>query len=143
MIYSRIAGTGRYLPEKVLTNFDLEKMVDTSDEWITTRTGIKERRVLKGDDQGTSVIGIAAVNGLLEKTGTDPREIDLLICATTTPDMLFPATGKPGALVKVDPDKFDAAIGKFPHIGRTRHTHQAVNGFYHFNLRIDHRIDVG
>mgnify|MGYP000097274273 CR=1 FL=1 len=87
-----VTGIHGWVPEDVLTNQDLSTMVDTSDEWITTRTGIKERRVLKGDDQGTSVIGIAAVNGLLEKTGTDPREIDLLICATTTPDMLFPAT---------------------------------------------------
>jgi len=88
-----VTGIHGWVPEDVLTNQDLSTLVDTSDEWITTRTGIKERRVLKGDDQGTSVIGTAAVNGLLEKTGTDPREIDLLICATTTPDMLFPATG--------------------------------------------------
>ncbi len=67
-------------------------MVDTTDEWITTRTGIKERRILKGEDQGTSVLGIGAVKGLLEKTGTKAEEIDLLICATTTPDMAFPAT---------------------------------------------------
>ena len=88
-----VTGIHGWVPEDILTNQDLSAMVDTSDEWITTRTGIKERRILKGDDQGTSVIGIAAVRGLLQKTGTDPREIDLLICATTTPDMLFPATG--------------------------------------------------
>lgn len=67
-------------------------MVDTSDEWITSRTGIKERRILKGENQGTSVIGTEAVKGLLEKTNTDPSEIDLILCATVTPDMPFPAT---------------------------------------------------
>jgi 3-oxoacyl-[acyl-carrier-protein] synthase-3 len=91
-INAAITGIHAWVPEHVLTNAALSAMVDTSDEWITARTGIKERRILKGDDQGTSVIGIAAVNGLLEKTGTDPKDIDLLICATTTPDMPFPAT---------------------------------------------------
>ena len=67
-------------------------MVDTSDEWIMQRVGIKERRILKGENQGTSVMGANAVEGLLEKTGTSPDEIDLLVCATVTPDMLFPAT---------------------------------------------------
>ena len=88
-----ITGIHGWVPDHILTNQDLSGMVDTSDEWITTRTGVKERHILKGGDQGTSVIGIAAVNGLLRKTDTDPAEIDLLICATTTPDMLFPATG--------------------------------------------------
>jgi 3-oxoacyl-[acyl-carrier-protein] synthase-3 len=87
-----ITGIHAWVPDYILTNDELSKMVDTSDEWITTRTGIKERRILKGDKQGTSVIGIAAVQGLLEKTATLPQDIDLLICATTTPDMLFPAT---------------------------------------------------
>jgi 3-oxoacyl-[acyl-carrier-protein] synthase III len=91
-INAAITGIHAWVPEHVLTNAALSTMVDTSDEWITARTGIKERRILKGEDQGTSVIGIAAVNGLLEKTGTDPKEIDLLVCATTTPDMPFPAT---------------------------------------------------
>jgi 3-oxoacyl-[acyl-carrier-protein] synthase-3 len=91
-IKAAITGIHAWVPEHVLTNVALSRMVDTSDEWIMARTGIKERRILKGDDQGTSVIGIAAVNGLLEKTGTDPRDIDLLVCATTTPDMPFPAT---------------------------------------------------
>jgi 3-oxoacyl-[acyl-carrier-protein] synthase-3 len=91
-ISAAITGIHAWVPEHVLTNAALSTMVDTSDEWITARTGIKERRILKGDDQGTSVIGIAAVNGLLEKTGTDPKDIDLLIFATTTPDMPFPAT---------------------------------------------------
>ena len=68
-------------------------MLDTTDEWIVTRTGIKERRILKGENQGSSVMGIEAVKGLLEKTNTDPRDIDLLICATITPDLPTPATG--------------------------------------------------
>ncbi|MBL0713396.1 MAG: ketoacyl-ACP synthase III [Desulfosarcina sp.] len=88
-----ITGIHAWVPDYVLTNAELADMVNTNDEWITTRTGIKERRILKGEDQGTSVIGIKAVGGLLEKTGTDPLDIDLLICATITPDMLFPATG--------------------------------------------------
>lgn len=88
-----ITGIDAWVPDYVLANDELATLVDTSDDWITTRTGIKERRILKGNDQGTSVIGTAAVRGLLEKTATDPGEIDLLICATTTPDMLFPATG--------------------------------------------------
>lgn len=88
-----ITGIQGYVPDYVLTNQELETMVDTNDEWITTRTGIKERRILKGEDQGTSVIGTKAVEGLLEKTNTDPADIDLIICSTTTPDMPFPATG--------------------------------------------------
>jgi 3-oxoacyl-[acyl-carrier-protein] synthase-3 len=91
-IRAAIAGVHGYVPEYILTNTELEKMVDTTDEWITTRTGIKERRILKGDNQGSSVMGIKAVKGLLEKTHTDPRDIDLLICATITPDMPTPAT---------------------------------------------------
>ncbi|MDX1628608.1 MAG: beta-ketoacyl-ACP synthase III [Fulvivirga sp.] len=87
-----ITGVHGYVPDYVLTNKELEKMVDTSDEWITSRTGIKERRILKGEGQGTSVMASKAVEGLLEKTNTDPEEIDLLICATVTPDMLFPST---------------------------------------------------
>ena len=87
-----IKGIHGWVPDYVLTNEELTTMVDTSDEWITSRTGIKERRILKGEDQGTSVIGTHAVKGLLEKTNTDPKDIDLIICATTTPDMLFPAT---------------------------------------------------
>ena len=87
-----ITGVHGYVPDYKLTNKELETMVDTNDEWITTRTGIKERRILKGEGKGTSVIGIEAVNGVLEKTGTDPNEIDLIICATVTPDMAFPAT---------------------------------------------------
>ncbi|MGB3586563.1 MAG: beta-ketoacyl-ACP synthase III [Tunicatimonas sp.] len=87
-----ITGVGGYVPEDVLTNHDIEKMVDTSDEWILTRTGIKERRILRGKDQGTSVMGAKAAAEVLRKTNTDPAEVELLICATTTPDMIFPAT---------------------------------------------------
>lgn len=87
-----ITAVGGFLPEDKLTNADLEKMVDTTDEWIISRTGIKERRILKGENQGTSVLGIGAVNDLLAKANLDPKEIDLLICATVTGDMLFPAT---------------------------------------------------
>ncbi|MFD2203406.1 beta-ketoacyl-ACP synthase III [Shivajiella indica] len=87
-----ITGVHGWVPEYILTNRELETMVDTNDEWIVTRTGIKERRILKGENQGTSVIGINAVKGLLKKTNTDPEDIDLIICATVTPDMPFPAT---------------------------------------------------
>jgi 3-oxoacyl-[acyl-carrier-protein] synthase-3 len=87
-----ITGVHGYVPEYILTNEELEKIVDTNDEWITTRTGIKERRILKGPNQGTSVMATEAVRGLLEKTGTSPKDIDLVICATVTPDYLFPST---------------------------------------------------
>ena len=87
-----ITGVHGYVPEYILTNSELETLVDTSDEWIMTRTGIKERRILKGEMKGTSVLGVECVKGLLEKTNTDPKEIDLIICATVTPDMLFPST---------------------------------------------------
>ena len=87
-----VTGIHGYVPEYRLTNKELESLVDTNDEWIMSRTGIKERRILKGENQGTSVLGIGAVNGLLEKTGTDPLDIELIICATVTPDMPFPAT---------------------------------------------------
>ncbi|MEJ7644436.1 MAG: beta-ketoacyl-ACP synthase III [Chryseolinea sp.] len=91
-IRAAITGVGGYVPDYVLTNKELETMVDTSDEWITSRTGIKERRILKGVDQGVSVMGIAAVEQMLAKTKTDPKEIDVLIFATVTADMTFPAT---------------------------------------------------
>src|SRR5690606_7096893 len=91
-IRAAITGVGGYVPDYVLTNQELETMVDTSDEWITTRTGIRERRILKGENQGVSVMGIEAVKEMLAKTNTDPREIDLLIFATVTADMTFPAT---------------------------------------------------
>ena len=88
-----VTGIHGYVPEYRLTNQELESLVDTNDEWIMSRTGIKERRILKGENQGTSVLGVEAVKGLLEKTGTDPLDIELIICATVTPDMPFPATG--------------------------------------------------
>ncbi|MCY7349382.1 MAG: ketoacyl-ACP synthase III [Cytophagaceae bacterium] len=87
-----ITGVHGYVPDYILTNEELSTMVDTSDEWITLRTGIKERRILKGEGQGTSSMGIRAVQGLLEKTGTRPEDVDLLLCATVTPDYVFPAT---------------------------------------------------
>ena len=91
-INAAITGIQGYVPDYVLDNKELEKLVDTNDEWIVSRTGIKERRILKGENKGSSDLGIAAVNGLLKKTNTLPEEIDLLICATATPDMLFPST---------------------------------------------------
>jgi len=91
-IRAAITGIHAWVPEYRLTNQELSKMVDTSDEWIMQRVGIKERHILKGENQGTSVLGEMAVKGLLEKTNTSPEEIDLLICATITPDMAFPAT---------------------------------------------------
>jgi 3-oxoacyl-[acyl-carrier-protein] synthase-3 len=87
-----ITAVGGYVPEFVLTNQILETMVDTSDEWITSRTGIKERRILKGEGLGSSDMGVQAVKQLLEKRNLDPQEIDCVICATVTPDMVFPAT---------------------------------------------------
>lgn len=91
-IRAAITGVGGYVPDYVLTNKELETMVDTTDEWITTRTGVKERRILKGENKGVSVMAIEAVKQLLDRTGTDPREVDLIIFATVTPDMVFPAT---------------------------------------------------
>lgn len=87
-----ITAVSGFVPEDILSNADLEKMVDTTDEWITSRTGIKERHILKGEGRGTSDMGAAAVKRLLEETNTDPSEIDAVICATVTPDHLFPAT---------------------------------------------------
>ncbi len=87
-----ITGVNGYVPDYVLTNAELERMVDTNDEWITSRTGIKERHILKGEGMGSSHMGAEAVRGLLAKTNTAPNEVDLLICATVTPDFLFPAT---------------------------------------------------
>lgn len=91
-IRAAITGVGGYVPDYILTNKELETMVDTSDEWITSRTGIKERRILKGENSGVSIMGIEAVKEMLAKTGTDPKEIELLIFATVTADMTFPAT---------------------------------------------------
>ena len=91
-ILAAITGVQGYVPEYVLTNKELETMVDTSDEWITTRTGIKERRILKGEGKGTSVMGIEAARSLLKKTDTNPMDTELVICATVTPDTPFPDT---------------------------------------------------
>lgn len=87
-----ITGVGAFLPDYRLTNEELSKLVDTSDEWIMQRIGIKERRILKEEGKATSDMGAEAVKQLLKKTGTKAREIDMLICATITPDMPFPAT---------------------------------------------------
>ena len=91
-IRAAITGIHGWVPPYILTNEELATMVDTSDEWIMTRTGIRERHILKGKGLGTSDMGAEAVKGLLAKTGTSPDEIGLLICATVTPDMMFPAT---------------------------------------------------
>jgi 3-oxoacyl-[acyl-carrier-protein] synthase III len=85
-----ITGIGGYVPEDILTNEDITKMVDTSDEWITTRTGIKERHILKDKNSGASVMGIKAINQLLKKTNTKPEDVDAVICSTTTGDYVFP-----------------------------------------------------
>ena len=87
-----ITGIGAYVPEYILTNDELSKMVDTSDEWIMTRIGIKERHIIKEKGEGSSFVGAKAVKQLLEKTNTAPEEVDLVICATVTPDHQFPAT---------------------------------------------------
>lgn len=87
-----ITAVNGWVPDYVLTNAEIEKLVDTTDEWITTRTGIKERRILKGEGLGSSDMAANAVIGLLKKRGIGPEEIELVICATTTPDMQFPAT---------------------------------------------------
>lgn len=91
-ITAAITGVGAFLPEYILDNEELARMVDTSDEWIMTRIGIKERHILKGAGLGTSYMGERAVKDLLEKTNTDPADIQLVICATVTPDMFFPST---------------------------------------------------
>lgn len=91
-IRAAITGVGGYVPDYILTNHELETMVDTNDEWITTRTGIKERRILKGEGKGTSHMAAEAVKELLKKTKTDVKDIDLIIVATVTPDMPFPST---------------------------------------------------
>jgi len=91
-ITAAITAIGAYVPEDKLTNADLEKMVDTNDEWIMSRTGVKERRILKGEGKGTSDMVVPAVKLLCEKRGIQPSEIDCLIVATVTPDMLFPST---------------------------------------------------
>lgn len=87
-----ITAVGGYVPDYILTNQELEKLVETNDEWIKTRTGVEERRILKGDGKGTSDLGAPAILDLCKKRGIDPLEIDCIICCTVTPDMVFPAT---------------------------------------------------
>ena len=91
-ITAAITAVGGYVPEYKLTNKELETMVDTNDEWIRTRTGIEERRILKGVGLGSSDMAVPAVLELCKKRGIEPTAIDCLICATVTPDMVFPAT---------------------------------------------------
>lgn len=91
-IQAAITGVSGYLPDDILSNKDLEEMVETNDEWIVSRTGIKERRILKGEGLGTSYMASEAVKSLLKKTDTDPNEVDLVIVATVTPDYFFPST---------------------------------------------------
>ena len=93
MVNARISGLSSYAPDDILDNHMLSQMVDTNDEWITTRVGIKERRILKDPSKGSSFMGIKCVERLLESTGTKPEEVDLLICATSNPDYRFPSTG--------------------------------------------------
>lgn len=91
-IQAAITAVGGYVPDYILTNKELETIVDTTDEWITTRTGIKERRILKGEGKGSSDMAVEAIKNLLSKRNIKPEEIELIICATTTPDFQFPAT---------------------------------------------------
>ncbi|MDE6310151.1 MAG: ketoacyl-ACP synthase III [Muribaculaceae bacterium] len=92
MLNARISGIASYVPDDILDNEMLSKMVDTNDEWITTRVGIKERRILRQEGAGSSFMGIKAVERLLQSTGTKPEEVELLICATSNPDYRFPST---------------------------------------------------
>lgn len=91
-IHAAITAVNGWVPDYIMDNHELEKFVDTNDEWIQTRTGIKERRILKGEGKGVSDIMVPAIEGLLKKRGISASEIDLIICATTTPDFVFPAT---------------------------------------------------
>ncbi len=91
-IRAAITGVAGYVPEYVLNNAELEQMVDTTNDWILSRTGISERRILKGEGMGSSEMAVKAVNDLLAKTNTLPNDVELLICATVTPDMQFPST---------------------------------------------------
>lgn len=91
-IRAAITGVAGHLPDYILSNKELETLVDTTDEWIVSRTGIHTRHILKGADKGSSHMGAEAVKELLEKTNTNPEDVDLIVCATTTPDFIFPAT---------------------------------------------------
>ena len=115
-ITAAITAVGAYVPDYVLTNKELETMVDTNDEWIKSRTGVEERRILKGENKGVSDMGAPAVLELCKKRGIDPSEIDCIICCTVTPDMLFPATAnliahKIGAVNAFGFDLFAACSG--------------------------------
>lgn len=92
MLNARISGIASWVPDDILDNEMLSQMVDTNDEWITTRVGIKQRRILKVEGAGSSYMGVKAVQRLLESTGTKPEDIDLVICATSNPDYRFPST---------------------------------------------------
>ena len=92
MVNAKISGIASYVPDDILDNEMLSKMVDTNDEWITTRVGIKERRILKIEGEGSSYLGAKAVEKLIESTGVNPDEIELVICATSNPDYRFPST---------------------------------------------------
>ena len=92
MLRAKITGIASYVPDDILTNEALTQMVDTSDEWITTRVGIKERRILREEGTGSSDLGARALKSLIEKTGVDPKEIEVVICATSNPDYRFPST---------------------------------------------------
>ena len=94
MYSSRIVGLGHYVPENVVTNHDLSKLMDTNDEWITERTGIKERRLIQKDsDEGTATMGVKAAEMALERAGISKDDIDLVIFATLSPDLYFPGSG--------------------------------------------------
>jgi 3-oxoacyl-[acyl-carrier-protein] synthase III len=91
LIYSRIAGTGSCLPQRVVTNADLEKLVDTSDEWIAARTGIRQRHLAE-DGETTCDLAFGAATAALEAAGVDAGDVDLIVVGTTTPDLIFPPT---------------------------------------------------
>ena len=118
-ITAAITGVGLYLPDYILTNEELSTMVDTSDEWIMSHIGVKTRHILKGEGVGTSYMGARAVINLLDKAGVDPMEVDLVICATVTPDMFF----RPGGLQK-------------------RFRVRCFGGLQRFSLRTDDRCQV-
>ena len=122
MIHSRIAGTGSYLPEKVITNFDLEKMVDTTDEWILSRTGI-ERRHLAAASQTTCDLAEAAARRAMQAAGVGPSDIDFIALGTTTPDQVFPNT---------------ACLVQAPGHRRTA-CDPGGGGLYRLHLRLEHR----
>lgn len=125
-ITAAITGVGLYLPDYILTNEELSTMVDTSDEWIMSHIGVKTRHILKGEGVGTSYMGARAVINLLDKAGVDPMEVDLVICATVTPDMFFPSTGNLIA---------DQA-------GCKRFRVRCFGGLQRFSLRTDDRCQV-